>query len=46
MGRMRFQYATPNARQVHLIVEFEPIGALAPGKRLQDAAPTRSEPAP
>jgi len=46
MGRMRFQYATPNARQVHLIVEFEPVGALAPGKRLQDAAPTSSEPAP
>lgn len=28
-GRMRFQYATPNDRRMHLVVEFEAIGTMA-----------------
>jgi hypothetical protein len=46
MGRMRFQYATPNARQVQLLVEFEPIAALRPVADPKDAPPSRAEPAP
>lgn len=42
VGRMRFQYATPNERQVHLVVEFESIGALGPGA-VRSARPSAPE---